>query len=81
MNDLQSKFAITLVAIGLFFAWATPAVKHARQNHDSVIQQVGEVYVAPNPYDPKAPSGNVSIEELQKYSEQKAAERKAMRLQ
>jgi hypothetical protein len=81
MNDLQAKFAITLVGVGLFFAYATPELKKAQQNRDSVAQQVGQIYIAPNPYDPKAPSGNVSIEELQKYSQQKAAERKAMGLQ
>lgn len=81
MNDLQSKFAITLVAFGLFFAYSLPKLKEAEQNRDAVICQVGQVYIAPNPNDPNAPSGNVSIDDLQKYAAKKAAERKANRLQ
>ncbi|HEY2468654.1 MAG TPA: hypothetical protein VGI45_12555 [Terracidiphilus sp.] len=81
MNDLQAKFAITLVAFALFFAYAAPAMKQAKQDHDTVIGHVGQVYIAPNPNDPKAPSGKLSIDDLQKYDDQKAAERKAMALQ
>jgi len=81
MNDLQSKFAFTLVALGLFFAYAIPMMKQAKQNQDAVIHQVGQVYIAPDPNDPNAPSGNVSLDDLQKYDDQKAAKRKAIRLQ
>ena len=81
MNDLQSKFAFTLVALGLFFAYAFPMMKEAKQYHDAAIRQVTQVYVAPDPNDPNAPSGNVSLDDLQKYDDQKAAKRKAMGLQ
>jgi hypothetical protein len=81
MNDLQSKFAMTLVAFGLFFAYAFPMLKQAKQNDDAVVSQVGQVYIAPTPNDPDAPSGNVSINDLQKYAAKKAAERKARTLQ
>lgn len=81
MNDLQSKFAFTLVAVGLFFAYAIPMMKQAKQSQDAVIQQVGQVYIAPDPNDPNAPSGNVSLDDLQKYDVQKAAKRKALGLQ
>lgn len=80
MNDLQAKFAITVIAFGLFFAYAFPTMKLAKRGHDEAIRQVGQVYIAPNPHDPNAPSGYVSIDDLQKYADQKAAERKAMRL-
>lgn len=81
MNDLQAKFAISLVAFGLFFAYAVPSVKQARDNQAGVINEVGRVYIAPNPDDPHAPSGFVSVDELQKYSARKAAERRALGLQ
>ena len=82
MNDLQAKFAVALVAYGLFFAYTTPAVKQAKQDHESVTQQVGMVYIAPSPNDPKAPNGMVSVEELQKYAAEKAAaDRRALGLQ
>ena len=76
MNELQAKFAITLVVAGLFFAYAVPTMKQAKQDRDTVIRQVGQVYIAPNPKDPNAPGGNVSAEDLQKYEAQKAAERR-----
>ena len=81
MNDLQSKFALTLVALGLFFAYAFPMMKQAKQNQDGVIRQVDKAYIAQSPNDPNAPSGNVSLDDLQKYTDQKAAERKAKGLQ
>jgi hypothetical protein len=82
MNDLQAKFAMTLVVVGLFFACAVPMMKQAKFDHDSIAQRVGEVYVAPNPDDPNAPHGNVSVDDLQKYKDQKSAEeRKALGLQ
>ena len=80
MNDLQAKFAVSVVALGLLFSYVFPAAKQAKSDHDSVSQQVGQVYVAPNAGDPSAPSGYVTIDELQKYAAKKAAERKAMGL-
>jgi hypothetical protein len=80
MNDLQSKFAFTVVAVGLFFAFALPMMKEAEQDLDAAMSQAGKVYMAPNPNDPNAPSGNVSLDDLQKYADKKAAERKAMGL-
>jgi len=62
MNDLQTKFAITLVALGIFFTYAFPASKQTKHNHDAVARQVGQVYIAPNPHDSNAPSGNVSLD-------------------
>jgi len=81
MNDLQSKFVLTVVLLGLFFAYAFPMMKEVMQNRDAAIRLVGQVYVAPNPNDPNAPSGNVTPEDIQKYEDQKAAERKAEGLQ
>jgi hypothetical protein len=81
MNDLQSKFAITLVSCGLFFAYAWPMMIQATHNAEAAMNVAGTVYIAPNPDDPKAPSGNVSIDDLQKYAEKKAAEQKAKGLQ
>ena len=81
MNDLQSKFALTLVAFGLFFAYAFPMMKQAKQNQDGVFRKVGQVYVAQSPNDPNVPSGNVSLDDLRKYTDGKAAERKAKGLQ
>lgn len=82
MNDLQAKFAIMLVGFGLLWAYAVPTMKQTAQNRDEVTRQVGQVYIGPNPYDPSAPSGNVSVDDLRKYSDQKAAERrKALGLQ
>ena len=81
MNDLQSKFVLTVVLLGLFFAYAFPMSKQAKQNDDAVVSQVGQVYIAPTPNDPNAPSGNVTPEDIQKYEDQKAAERKAEGLQ
>src|SRR5215469_5954592 len=52
MNDIQAKFAITVVAFGLVFSYAFPAMKQAEENHDAVSHQVGQVYIAPNPGDP-----------------------------
>lgn len=77
MNDLQAKFALTLVGAGLLFAYGFPTLKQASQDRDSVVSQVGQVYIGPTANDPKAPRGNVSIEELHRYEAQKAAERKA----
>jgi len=77
MNDLQSKFAMTLVAFGLLVAYALPMMKELRQDADVAVRQAGRVYIAPNPNDPNAPSGNVSVDELQKYIAKKEAERKA----
>jgi len=77
MNDLQSKFAMTLVAFGLLVAYALPMMKELRQDADAAVRQAGRVYIAPNPNDPNAPSGNVSVDELQKYVAKKEAERKA----
>jgi hypothetical protein len=76
MNDLQAKFAVTLVSVGIFLTYAVPAIKEAVQVRDEVFQQVGTVYIAPNPNDPDAPHGKVSIEELQKYEDQKLAEQR-----
>ena len=81
MNDLQLKFVTTLVALGLFFAYAFPMIKETKQNQDAVVRLVGQVYVAPNPNDPRAPSGNVTPDDLQKYADQKAEEQKAKGLQ
>ena len=77
MNDLQSKFAFTVVAIGLFFAYAFPMMEQAKRNQDAVIGQVDHVYISPDPNDPSAPSGNVSLDDLQKYADRKEAERMA----
>lgn len=81
MNDLQAKFALTLVVVSLFFAYALPTMKEAKHDRDTVVRQVGEIYIAPNPNDPKALSGNVSADDLKKYEDRKAAERKAAGLQ
>ena len=81
MNDLQSKFALTLVAFGLFFAYAFPMMKQAKQNQDAVLRRVGQAYISPSPNDSKVPSGNVSLDDLRKYTDRKAAERKAKGLQ
>lgn len=82
MNDLQAKFAITLVAVSLFAAYAFPNMKQAKQSHDAAISQVGQIYIAPNPNDPNAPSGNINADDLKRYEDRKAAEeRKAMGLQ
>jgi len=62
MNDLQAKFAITLVALGFFFAYAFPAVKGMNHNHDAVIQEVGQAYAAPDQSSTNPPSGDTSIE-------------------
>jgi hypothetical protein len=78
MNNLHSNFGVALVAFGLFFASLLPAWQHAKQENSDVHSRIGSVYVAPNPNDPHAPSGNVSVDDLLKYSDQKAAERKAM---
>ena len=75
MNDLQAKFAMSVVLFGLFFSFALPTVKRALQDFDTVTNIVGTVYVEPDPKDPKAPHGNVSVSEIRKYREQKAAER------
>ena len=74
MNDLQAKFTVSLVAVGLFFAYAFPTMKKAIHDHDGAIHQVGTVYMDPSPNDPNAPHGNVSTDDLQKYEAQKAAE-------
>lgn len=66
MSDLQTKFAITLVALGFLFTYAIPSAKKAKHDHDTVIQQVGQVYIAPDPAHPNAPSGNISLDEAQK---------------
>jgi hypothetical protein len=76
VNDLQGKFAVTLVSVGIFLSYAVPAIKEAIQVRDAVFQQVETVYIAPNANDPDAPHGNVSVEELQKYEDQKAAEQR-----
>jgi len=82
MNDLQAKFAMTLVVVAFFFAYAIPTMRQAKFNHDAVAQRVGEVYISSSPNDPKRPQGNVSIDDLQKYNDQKSAEeRKALGLQ
>ena len=47
MNDLQAKFAVTLVAVGFILSYAVPAMKDMKQHHDAVIQQVGSPYAAP----------------------------------
>jgi hypothetical protein len=56
MNDLQAKFAIALLACGLFFAYAFPKLEQAKHDHDAVIRMVREVY-----NDANAPSGNVML--------------------
>jgi hypothetical protein len=48
MNDLQAKFAVTLVAVGFILSYAVPAMKEMKQRHDIVIQQVGSPYAAPS---------------------------------
>ena len=63
MNDLQAKFAITLIALGFFFAYAVPLAKQAKRDHDAVIRQVGQTYVAPNP---DVSTGDVSLADAQK---------------
>ena len=78
MNDLQSKFAITLVAFAFFFEFAFSMMKQEQQNLDAVVSHVGQVYISPTSHDPNAPSGKVSIDDLRKYEDKKAAaERKA----
>lgn len=62
MNDIQAKFAITLVALGFFFAYAFPAVKGMKHNHDAVIQQVGQPYAAPDRSSVDPPNGDVGAE-------------------
>ena len=52
-------------------------IRQAKLDGDAAIGQTGQVYVAPSPNDPNAPSGNVSIDELQQYAAKRAAERKA----
>ena len=81
MNDLQAKFAITVIAFGLLFSYAFPTMKQAKQDHDVVTHEVGQVYVAPSLNDPNAPSGYVSVDDLRTYADQKAAERKKLGLQ
>jgi hypothetical protein len=76
MDDLQVKFALALVLLGLFFAYVSPMVKQVQEIQDAAIGQVGGVYVAPNPNDRNAPSGQVALDELQKYADKKAAERR-----
>ena len=70
MNELQTKFAMTLVAFGLVCSYAIPAMKEALDYHEAIAKQVGEVYVGSNPKAPNAPHGNVSVDDLQKYAEQ-----------
>jgi len=60
MTDLQTKFAITLVALGFVFAYAFPAMKDMKQHHDAVIQQVGQAYAAPDAGTPTAANGDVA---------------------
>ncbi|HKD59829.1 MAG TPA: hypothetical protein VKB47_05190 [Terracidiphilus sp.] len=81
MNDLQSKFAITLVAFGLLFAYAIRTLGQAEHEVDAAMRVAGAIYMAPNQNDPGAPSGMVSAERLREYSDKKAAERKAKGLQ
>ena len=81
MNDLQSKFVITLLACGFIFAYAFPKLEQAKHDQDAVIRLVDQVYVPPTPNDPNAPSGNVSVNDLQKYASQQAATRKSRGLQ
>ena len=81
MNDLQSKFAITLVAFGLLFAYAIRTLGQAEHEVDAAMRVAGAIYMAPNQNDPDAPSGMVSAERLREYSDKKAAERKAKGLQ
>ena len=70
MNDLQTKFAMTLVAFGLVCSYAIPAMKEALDYRDAVAKQLGEVYIASNPNAPNAPHGNVNVDDLRKYAEQ-----------
>jgi hypothetical protein len=42
MNDLQAKFAITLVALGALFSYALPAMKQMQHNHETVVQHVSQ---------------------------------------
>lgn len=78
MNDPQSRFVFGLVAIALFSSYALPMIKQAKLDGDAAIGQTGQVYVAPSPNDPNAPSGYVSVDELQQYAAKRAAaERKA----
>jgi len=81
MNDLQTKFAMSVVVFGLFLAYALPAFKQAKYDHDTVGRLVGTVYVAPNPNDPNAPHGHITEDEILKYRDQKAAERRSQGLQ
>lgn len=81
MNDLQTKFAMFFVSFSIFLTYAVPAMKQAKQAHDSVDQMVGTFYVAPNPNDPKSPHGNVTLDQILKYRDQKAAERRSQGLQ
>ena len=81
MNDLQSRFAVTLVAFGLLFAYALRTLDQAKHEVDAAMHVAGAIYMAPNQNDPNAPSGMVSAEQLRKYSDKKAAERKAKGLQ
>jgi hypothetical protein len=70
MDELQTKFAISLVAFGLFCSYAIPTMKEMMNYHDAIAKQVGEVYVGSNPNDPNAPHGNVNADDLVKYEEQ-----------
>jgi hypothetical protein len=73
VNDLQTKFAMTLVLAGLFFAYVIPTMRQMMCNRDAIMQQAGEVYIAPNPNAPNAPHGNVSID--QTYKDRKSSGR------
>jgi hypothetical protein len=79
MND-HSNFGMALVAFGIFFASLLPALQQTKHDLRELHRQVATVYVAPNPNDPHAPSGEVSVDDLLKYADQKAAERKAIAL-
>jgi hypothetical protein len=80
MNDLQTKFAMSFIMFSLFLSYVVPTMKQAKQTHDNVNQMVATFYVAPNPDDPRAPHGNVTLDQILKYRDQKAAERNALAL-
>jgi hypothetical protein len=55
MNDLQAKFAITLVALGALFSYAVPAMRQMQYNHETVVQHVSQ-----QPYMPPAQAASTA---------------------
>ena len=66
MTDVQAKFAITLVAVGFLFAYAFPAMKEMKHNHDAVIQQVGQPYATSDAGVSNTPAASATSDDVQK---------------